>query len=213
MASKGTVREPQQNRSRETFRRLLSATIRVLDERGLDGASIPQIAVAAEVAPAGIYRRFADKEALFKAAFLQVLRQSNEANPKHLRTTVLRETLAATAERLIAVFFDQYRSHPHLLRALSRFIDASPDQAFVQQARSMNAENIQNVVNVVLVHKSHITHSAPEHAVRFAVLNALSSVEAIALEPGSVWHAVFPATAEDELQRELVRSFVSYLQM
>jgi AcrR family transcriptional regulator len=213
MSAKEAVREPQQKRSRETFRRLLSATIRVLDERGLDGASIPQIAVAAGVAPAGIYRRFADKDALFRAAFLEVLRQSNEANPTHLRTTVLRETLAATAERLVAVLFDQYRSHPHLLRALSRFIDASQDQAFVQQARSLNAENVQNVVNVVLVHKAHITHSSPEQAVRFAVLNAFSSIEAIALEPGSVWHAVFPATTEEELQRELARSFVAYLQM
>ena len=192
MSAKGAVREPQQDRSRETFGRLLSATIRVLNERGLDGASIPQIAVAAGVAPAGVYRRFADKDALFKAAFLQVLRQSNEANPRHLRTAVLRKTLASTAERLIAVLFDQYRSHGHLLRALSRFIDASRDQAFVQQARSLNAENVQNLVNIVLVHKAHINHSSPAYAVRFAVLHALSSIEAIALEPGSVWHAVFP---------------------
>ena len=74
------IAAPRQKRSQATLERLLSATIRLLDEHGLEGTVIPRIAELAGVAPASVYRRFANKDALMRAALLHVLESSREAN-------------------------------------------------------------------------------------------------------------------------------------
>ena len=56
-----TEKSPQQDRRRATAQRLLSATIRVISESGLDAATVPKIAALAEVAPASVYRRYHDR--------------------------------------------------------------------------------------------------------------------------------------------------------
>jgi AcrR family transcriptional regulator len=188
---------PRQDRSRATVERLLNATIQLLDEAGLEGAVIPRIAVAAGMAPANVYRRFADKNALLRAAFLHALVQGNEVNRHVLGKQLRGDTLAEAASNLVALLIDQYRQHPHFLRALSRFIEGDSDQAFVQQARALIGENVDLVVAVLLAHRNDIRHAAAEPALRFAVRNASCSIEAYALDPQSIWH-VEPSISLDD---------------
>ncbi|MES2102934.1 MAG: TetR/AcrR family transcriptional regulator [Pseudomonadota bacterium] len=210
MNSENSSRQPRQDRSRATAERLLNATISILDESGLEGATIPRIAAVAEVAPASVYRRFADKDALLRAAFLHTLRQSNQANGQQLETLLLGNSLAATTGKLIGLLFDQYRQHPHLLRALSRFIDTDSDQEFTREARAMIRANVDLVVKVLLKHQDEISHAPPEPALRFAMLNATCSIETFALDPHSLWH-VEPSISDRELADRLAHSFVAYL--
>src|ERR1700733_5106492 len=81
---------PKQARSRATAERLLAAAIRVVDEVGLEGATVPRIAAAADVAPASVYRRYADKDALLRAAFLHALENSNQNNRQMMTKLLLR---------------------------------------------------------------------------------------------------------------------------
>lgn len=108
------IAAPRQKRSQATLERLLSATIRLLDEYGLEGAVIPRIAELAGVAPASVYRRFANKDALMRAALLHVLANSREANRQRLAAALQGATLAASAEALMDLMFTQYRQHPLL---------------------------------------------------------------------------------------------------
>jgi AcrR family transcriptional regulator len=202
--------EPKQQRSRETLERLLLATIKVLDEEGLEAAVVPKIAALAEVSPASIYRRFQDKDALLRAAFLHMLRKSNETNRERLEKALLRKSLEATAAQLMSLLFDQYQRHPRLLRALSRFMDADADSDFGREARLHVAENISLLVDVLLVFRDEVRHRVPRRALQFAVLSALSSMEVHTLEPASLWHSVLPLS-DKELKAELARSFVAYL--
>lgn len=204
------VREPKQQRSRETLERLLTATIKVLGEEGLDGAVVPKIAAMAEVAPASIYRRFIDKDALLKAAFMHMLRISNKTNRNRLRKALLRDTLEATAKRLMTLLHDQYRRYPSLFRALSRFMDGEADTDFGREARSHVAENLNLVVDVMMDFSGEVKHRSPRRALQFAVLSAVSSMNAHILEPASLWHTVLPLSRK-ELNAELARGFVAYL--
>ena len=210
MSIKPSFHVPQQRRSREMFERLLIATVRVLDQHGLDGAVIPRIAASAGVAPASVYRRFADKDALLRAAFLHVLDTSRETDRRTLSKALLRDTLEETAQRLMSVMFAQYRSHPHLLRALVRFLDADTDREFVREARWIVADNLNEIAEVLLAHQESINHTSPRRALQVAVLSAVSSIEAIVLEPESLWNAVLDAS-DEELAKELARGFVGYL--
>ena len=201
---------PRQDRSRATVERLLNATIELLDQVGLEGALIPRIALAANMAPANVYRRFADKNSLLRAAFLHALVQSNEANQHVLGTQLRGATLAASAKNVIAVLIDQYRQHPQFLRALSRFIDGDSDRGFVQRARTLIGANVDLLVFILLAHRDEIRHADAEPALRFAVLNASCSIEAYALDPQSIWH-VEPSISLEDFKARLEHSFIAYL--
>jgi AcrR family transcriptional regulator len=210
MSKAVTHHEPKQQRSRDTLERLLAATVKVLEEDGLDGATVPAIAKAAKVASASVYRRFVDKDALLRATFLHMLRQSNDTNRDTLAKAVQCETLEATAARLISAMFEQYRHHPRLLRALTRFMENDKDEEFGRNARLHIAENFNLIVDALLPFRAEIHHPFPRRALQFALLWAGSAMEAYALDSASLWHTVLPLP-EKELKAELVRGFVAYL--
>lgn len=201
---------PVQERSRSTALRLLSATIALLDESGLEGALIPRIAEQAGVAPASVYRRFADKNALLRAAFLHALKESNASSSATLSSHLRDDTLTASVKKLIDMLFDQYQQHPHFLRALSQFIDVDTDKLFVREARAIIRANIDLIVDLLLQHRSEIRHVTPELALRFLVLNATCSIEAYSLDPNSMWH-VEPCLSRADMTAQLVHGFVSHL--
>ncbi len=204
------VREPRQQRSRETLGRLLAATIRVLDAEGLEGAVIPRIAALAEVAPASIYRRFPDKEALLREAFLRMMRTSNSANREQLGAMLVRDTLEASAAQLMELLFAQYRRHPRLMRALMRFLENEGASEFAGEVRQHIAQNIEQVVDVLLTFREEVRHRSPRRALQFAVLSAAGAIESYALEPVSLWQTVLPM-ADRQFQAEQARAFVAYL--
>src|SRR5215471_19325133 len=88
---------PQQERSRESLRKLLKAAAEVLGQHGVDGTTIPRIAHHAGLTPGAIYRRFHDKEALLEEVILGILERQEERS----RTGM---TPAAAAQIPLTVF-------------------------------------------------------------------------------------------------------------
>jgi AcrR family transcriptional regulator len=202
--------EPRQERSRATADRLISATIQILAEHGLEGAVIPKIADKAGVAHGSVYRRFPDKNALLRAAFLQVLRRLNEGSPTLLKAAFLRPSLEETVGCFIGLLFLQYRTHPKLRQAFAQFVAEDDDEHFSSEARRLLGANLDDTASVFLTFESEIDHEDPRLALRFAIMNATTSIRTIVFEPGSLWHGLFPG-AENALVNELVRTFISYL--
>jgi AcrR family transcriptional regulator len=203
-------KSPQQERSRATAKRLLAATIRVISESGLDGATVPKIAALAKVAAASVYRRYHDKDALLRAAFLHALEQSNADNRLYLKGALLKPTLQSTAVQLMRLLFEQYRQQPLLIRSLTRYLDATGDRDFIRRVASIMVANVNEIVAVLLHHRAEIAHANPERALRVAVLNATCSIEAFSLDTNALWHS-FPDLSSDVLAAELAAGFVAYL--
>ena len=202
--------EPQQERSRRTLARLLSATINLLNESGLDGATIPRIAGDAGVSPATIYRRFKDKQDLLRAAFLHMLEASNAQNREHLAKELAHPTLAQAAHRFIELTFAQYRQRGRLLGTLKQFMQADENSDFSQAARRIIEDNLNLVVQAMLAYRSAIAHPQPELAVRIAILTASTAIETIYFAPHSAWSILQPIS-DEALTEELTRSYVAYL--
>src|SRR5580692_92355 len=78
-----TVLPVHQARSRDSLSRLLKATVEVLDEDGIEGATIPRIAARAGVSPGTVYRRFPDKDALLREVCIRAF-ESNYKGIKEL---------------------------------------------------------------------------------------------------------------------------------
>src|ERR1700761_4861932 len=91
---------PQQERSRESLRKLQKATAEVLGQHGVEGTTIPRIAQHAGLTPGAIYRRFHDKDALLEATILGILERQDE----RLRSGLSPETVGQIP---LPVFIEQ----------------------------------------------------------------------------------------------------------
>jgi AcrR family transcriptional regulator len=201
---------PQQDRSRKTLNTLLSATVQVLNAEGLEACTLPRVAKAASLSPATVYRRFEDKDALLRAAFLHVLQQSNTTNQATLEATLLRPTLEDTAARIIAAILQQYRAHPRFYLALIQFLATHAGTPFATQAQQIMHTHVKLLADLLLHHRDRIRHPNPQRAATFAILSATSTIERSILEPGSLWHTALPLS--DKLfTAELARALLGYL--
>ena len=198
----------QQKRSLQTEALLLAAATRVLDRDGLDAATVPHIAAEARLSPASIYRRFADKDGLLRATFLQTLEEHNVGSAE--REELVKPKLSHTTHALVASLLKRYREHPQRLRALNRMIAAAPQSPFAREALSRLAENCNQAAEVLLAHRDHIRHSDPERAARFAVLSATSAIELAVLDQTSLWRVALPLS-DKAFTAELSRQMVAYL--
>lgn len=202
---------PQQQRSRETLARLIKATIEMLEEHGLNGATIPRIAAAARVAPASVYRRFRDRNALYRAALMDELERGAAESRKTLSLESFKDrTLEGVVGRLVAITIRQYRTQPGLMRALTRFVENDSDEEFRARALATVAGNYERIIDMLLAFRSEIKHRNPRRAITFGLLTMATIIEVRALEQVSMWHELMPISNR-ELQAEVTRNFIAYL--
>jgi len=204
-------RPPQQARSLRTMERLLAATIAVIEDKGLAGVTVPEIAAAAGVATGSVYRRFTDKDALIRAAFLQLLEQSQEANQRGLAPEVFAgQSLEQTLHRLARALVRQYRSHPRLLKALDQFLDSQTHPEFRERAGDLIAANAARLVAVLRPYRERIAAEDPERAITFALLSATTVIEVSVLHEATLWTRMLPLD-DEALAAEAARAMIGYL--
>ena len=203
----------KQARSRETLKHLLTATAQILDEKGLEGATIPRIAARAGLTPGAVYRRFQDKDALMRTLSLEVLRSAAERSEKVLTPEAAAgKSLADLARHIVSTTLVSYRKHAGLLRALHDFGKSHPNAAFRQSVEELEIRNFRCIARFVLLRREEIRHPHPESAVNLALMFVgLTIREVLLLDAISRhWNPLLPKD-DDALVRELVRSFVAYL--
>ena len=199
----------QQKRSRETASRLLEAAESVLEKRGLNGASVPEIARRAGVSPASIYRRFVDKDGLLREVFERFFQRALQTNDAALDPACWRATsLEKSVATLITGMVTAYSQRPGLLRAVISYSEQHPDAAFRRRALELRERSMAGIEKIVLLHRKEIRHPQPTKAVRIALqLVSLALKERIS-PSDKLSAAPLPA---DELAIELSRMFLGYL--
>jgi AcrR family transcriptional regulator len=204
-------RAPQQARSRRTMARLLAATMAVVEEKGLAGLTIPEVAALAKMSTGSIYRRFADKDALVRTAFLQLLEAWQEANraslpPDRFEGRSLEEALHALGRALVA----QYRGRTGLLKALDQFLDNRADARFRERAAGLMEANFRRLVEALLPFRDRIAAADPERALSFALLSGMTLIEVHKLQDSLLWNRILPLD-DEALAAETARAMVAYL--
>jgi AcrR family transcriptional regulator len=204
---------PQQARSRESFRRLIGAAQATLNEKGLEGTTIPRVAARAGMAPASVYRRFPDKDALLRSVVLATLEAYDQGNEAVLTPKLAKlGSLATFAEKVVEQSLIAHRKNAGTLRAMSQFILSHPSTAFKKKAAEISIRSLNRVSDFLLLKKREIRHPRPEEAVPFAL-----TVVGFVLQEIVVYDALpdvpdprLPKSDAD-LVRELTRVFLSYL--
>lgn len=112
MAAK--TRPPQQNRSRDTYERLLRAGYTLLAERDIDAITVQDITREAPCSVGSFYFRFKDKYSFFVALIENMIAQREEAIEATFNSYRGGELAAALARGALA----NYRRHAGLLRSV-----------------------------------------------------------------------------------------------
>ena len=204
-----------QARSRRTLGRLLRATVEVLDRHGLEGATIPRIAAKAGLTPGAVYRRFPDKQALLREAWLRVLRENARQSAELLTLQQWKVTpLAALVRHIVEVTLLGHARHRGLLRALMIYSLEHADTAFLRESAELQSAVFRTVTDVLLARRDEIGHPHPESAVPFALLMvgvAAKGVLTLPRDPKRLLRMV--PDVEARIQRELPEMVLRYLQI
>jgi AcrR family transcriptional regulator len=204
---------PQQERSRESLRKLQKATAEVLGQHGVEGATIPRIAQHAGLTPGAIYRRFHDKDALLEATILGMLERQDE----RMKTGL---TPAAAGQIPLPVFADQviggmvigYRANAALLRAMRTFVRGKAQTSFWKKACKFEVRAVEHVVELFLAHRKEIKHPDPRTAIAMGFMMVVSTLYEIMVMPTDLGPLkAFLPKDDQALKRELTRAFLGYL--
>jgi AcrR family transcriptional regulator len=213
MGKADTNLEPQQERSRESLRKLLKAATEVLGQRGVEGTTVPRIAQHAGLTPGAIYRRFRDKDALIEAAILGILERQDQRLKAGLSpTTAAKIPLDVFVEQIVGGMVVSYRANAALLRALRKFAQARAETEFAKKVAKLEIRSFERVVDLVLAHRKDIRHPNPRLAVSFGLVMVVSTLIEVVVMPTRPreWKDLVP-NDDQALKRELTRVLLSYL--
>lgn len=204
---------PQQERSRESLRKLQKATAEVLGQHGVEGTTIPRIAQHAGLTPGAIYRRFRDKDELLESTILGILERQEERMKNGITPEKAAQIpLPLFAEQVIGGMVITYRANAALLRAMRQFAQSRPHTPFWKKAGKIEARSFERVVNLFLAHRKEIKHPDPRTAISLAFMLVSSMLFDWVVMPVDVsaWKNFLPKD-DQELKLELTRAFLSYL--
>jgi AcrR family transcriptional regulator len=202
----------KQTRSRESLQRLLTAATDVLNERGLEGATIPRIAARAGLSPGAVYRRFPDKDALLQTVVLTELEQMDENMSQLTPDLAEQGSLQDFAKQMIQQSLQIHRQYSTLKRTMDQYVLTHPNAAFRKKVFKLNISAIRRVADFLLLKRKEIKHPDPEAAVSFALIQLASTLRDVTLVDtiSEDWSSILPKD-DNQLLEELTRAFLSYL--
>jgi AcrR family transcriptional regulator len=204
---------PQQERSRESLRKLMKATREVMGQHGLDGATIPRIAAHAGLTPGAIYRRFSDKDALVESVILDILARQDKGLRSDLTQEMARQlSLPVFAAQLVHSLLASYRAHSGLFRAMRQFAQSKRGSPFHRKIARLEKRSYERLVDLLLAHVQDIHHPEPRTAVALGMMMVISTLQELVLDaPDSdCWTDLLPRN-DEALRLELTRALLSYL--
>jgi len=212
MPRKPAQRPPVQERSRESFRRILDAAEGVLAKCGLEGAILARIAARARTSVANVYRRIRDKDALMAAMFQRNRKRSSAATAGQFNPEAVRPIgVVQFSRNVIEGMIRSYRSDAGLSRACVQYSEQHWETEFVRKTTASEAQSFETMVNTFMIWRDQIKHPDPKRAVRFGfVLLALVLRGLILFNRTRIFADVLPLD-DDFLKEELPRMFLRYV--
>ncbi len=203
------VTTPKQGRSEASLERILDTTRRLLEVHSFDELSISRIVREAGSSVGVFYARFADKQALLDSLDELYARDVvREFEALGRRWHGLAPPLAEMIDRAARFLVEFHRARRGVGRALVLHARLHPRGSFGERTRRMIAET-PTPMTALLERRGEMHHPDPEVAVRFAFVQALTTVREHVLFPEGP--AAITRLDDDGLVQEVARAWRSYL--
>lgn len=201
------VRLPQQDRSRRTLDRIVKAALALIAERGVDGASVQDIARRARASVGSFYARFKGKEDLLR--YLE-LRLWSDVDDAWTRALDERDWSGGTFEDLVATLIGVLVEVNRAGARQRRVLEArrGPEESSAA-ARAFEARLGDDIRSLLLRHRDRIAHDDPARAIDLSVA-AVRGILRLR-DTGSLADTSLDGLGEEEWSEALVRLVLAYL--
>ena len=178
-------RPKPQPRSLQTEGKLKDAAIALLDRGGLEACTAPALAREAGVAVGTIYARYPDKDALIRAALLDMTSLGDGARDEEITALAdqaadLADFLAKVAETALRVA----REHRTLLVAVREFVRKSQEPAWRLQFLAQQGRARELLLAAAIGRFGASVRGGPD-ALRMALVAIYGAVEVAWLDPAA----------------------------
>jgi len=199
---------PQQERSRETLRKLLEGAEQLFAEVPINEATVPQMCARAGCTTGAFYRRFRDKDELLDTLFADLLDDVAAATSAALDPAVTSDLdLRASVSRFVEAFVDVYTRRAGLCRAIALSADAHDRyrEQVTRQARRIS----QQLAAMLAGKRADFDHPDTKLAADFAFRQVFATLDQTVRFLGSAPTIVKLNSAA--LAKELTRGFLGYI--
>jgi AcrR family transcriptional regulator len=203
-----------QERGRNSLERLLAAAEQTLESAGLEGATVPAIAARAGMSVGNVYKRFPDKDALFRAVYDRFFSDAFAANEFAL-DPVKWEGIPTTevVSTLVTGMIEGYRSRRQLIRALLLYAQTHPDAEFGSHAHQLRLQSLELFERLLRDRRADIGHPHPERAIRFVVMLLAHVLQSSVMSEGGGMSSGDFLSHVPETAPELSRIVIGYLRI
>jgi AcrR family transcriptional regulator len=203
-----------QERGRNALERLLNAAEQTLESAGLEGATVPAIAARAGMSVGNVYKRFPDKDSLFRAVYERFFSDALASNEFALDPAKWEGLpTAEVLSTLVTGMIEGYRSRRLLIRALLLYAQTHADAEFRSQAEQIRLQTLGLFEGLLRDRREDIGHPHPERAIRFVVMLIAHALEnAVMSEGGGISSGDFLSHVP-ETAAELSRIANGYLRV
>jgi AcrR family transcriptional regulator len=206
-------RPPKQDRSRLTLDRIATAALEMMEEVGVEGATVAAIVNRAGASVGSFYARFPGKEDLIRYLQDRVWTDARERWDQALAAEAWEGLpMTSVVEGVVGLLLRSLKADYQRRRALGW--NRAMDPTGAELALSFHDHLLSTVTSLLLARRGEISHPDPEAAIPFgyravvgAIREFLSMEEARALAPDKVGVLL----QGDDLGRELARLWNGYL--
>jgi AcrR family transcriptional regulator len=163
------ARAPKQGRSRQSFERIIEATIDLCRERPYDQITLADICALAGVSTGALYGRVTGKDELLRAVQVQFLARLGEQFTEEAQRIAARaHGLAEVVPAVVSGLGKLLKENASVLRSF--MLRSSADEQIAAAGRKSAQENHAKFSRLVETCRSEILHPNPERAIEASKL-------------------------------------------
>ena len=203
------LRPPKQARSRETLDRIAQSALELMEEGGVESATVAAIVERAGASVGSFYARFPGKDDLIRYLQDRIWSQARDRWDMALGAEDWRAlSVESVVEGVVGLLLRSFRADYHQREVLGR--ERRQDREGARRVFEFHQYILSTVTPLFLAHRKEITHPDPEWAIRLGYRFAVGGIREILELEGAVGIVDGAASAE-AIVPELARAWIAYL--
>lgn len=163
------ARVPKQGRSRQSFERIIEATIDLLRERSYDQITLAEICERSEVSTGSLYGRVAGKDELLRAVQVRFLeRLAEQFNAEAARIASEARGLAQVVPAVVSSMGKLLMENASVLRSF--MLRSASDEAIEAAGKQAANDNHAKFIALIKACSEEIRHPHPDRAINSGML-------------------------------------------
>jgi len=203
------LRPPKQARSRRTLDRIAQAALELMEEGGVESATVAAVVERAGASVGSFYARFAGKDDLIRYLQDRIWAEARDRWDADLEAQDWGAlSLESMVEGVVGLLLRSFRADYHQREVLGR--ERRQDEEGARRVFEFHQHILSTVSPLFLAHRGEITHPDPEWAIRLGYRFAVGAIREVLELEGAVGIVDGAANAEAIIP-ELARAWIAYL--